>query len=321
MTSTIAAGTVPRGRSQSAGSVRLSSTKELVASMKGAVHISLGAYVMDPGSDLVNALASAASNGSDVRVRLGQAYVDERGEIRDSNAATAERLRAAGAHVVQTRDVEHLKAAVVDGRAFVDDRNWSGGTETVFSDDRPSDVRALRTALDSGVAVPGSEGFAVGKTDALQMEHDVIVSSRHKTLAVASETLTMKSHVFIDLVAAAQREPVHLLVSRRCVRDPQGRVALKQLVHGGVEVRIAAGDEGDEKYCLAGNRAWFGSANMTGTPKVQPLDWGLRTRSHLIVNAVHHRFEAEWKDAAIYRPPDAETPARLTGLTGSGVVG
>ena len=303
-----------------AASVRLSSTAELIGAIQHARAVSLGAYVLFPDGAIVDALADAAQRGVPVSVRSGTLFDDRGGALGAKHDAALRRLTASGAEVTQCADLQHLKAAVVDGVAYLDDRNWSGSQETVLRDDRPADVRAIRAALESGEAPPASRDFAAGKRGALRLESDVIARTRAEPLDVESETISRHSPVYKRLLKAAGHARVRLIVARREARQPVERKALNQLVKAGVEVHTGAQKYAGEKFCVTGSRFWVGSANATGSIGThQPLDWGLSSRSRAVAGSLHEHFETAWANSEAYA---GRAPAvRSSGLAGSAVVG
>jgi hypothetical protein len=73
---------------------------------------------------------------------------------------------------------------------------------------------------------------------------------------------------------------------------------LAQLSAAGAEVRVESGRH-DEKLCVAGNRAWIGSANATtGFPDT--VDWGVRTHAASAVDRLRATFERNWRAAKPY---------------------
>jgi hypothetical protein len=301
--------------------IRLSSTAELIGKIETARSVTFGSYVLFADSAVVDALADAARNGARVTVRLGALMNDGSGKLHAKNEAAARRLTANGAVVVQTAGIEHLKAAVVDGVAFLDDRNWAGSQETVLRDERSADVNAVRKALESGKPVPASRDFALGKSGALRLESDTIARTHGRWLDVESETITPYSPIVKRLVEAARTAHVRLIVAKRESRQPLERKALAHLVEAGVEVHTGPQKYGGEKFCVTGDQAWVGSANATGSfGRHQPLDWGLSSRSHAIANALHKDFVRAWRHTNAYVAPKLrESGAR--GLAGLGVAG
>ncbi|MGD1067061.1 MAG: hypothetical protein ABR975_09620, partial [Vulcanimicrobiaceae bacterium] len=130
----------------------LSSVAALAARIAGARHVALGGYLLPPG-DVQRALVTAAHEGARVDVVLPRApWPDPRGALARLNAATARDLRAAGVHVRLVRDDDHttfhLKAAVCDDVAYLDDRNWTGtGRGLIVADDDPGAVKLVRDTL------------------------------------------------------------------------------------------------------------------------------------------------------------------------------
>jgi hypothetical protein len=284
-----------------AGRIGLSSTAALIKAVSHADSVTLGSYVLNRSSALVRALEDAARRGARVRVRIGDPYRDS-GDISATNEAAVDALRASGVAVTKTTSLEHLKAAVVDGTAYLDDRNWAArGPQTVVVDSRPKDVAAIERALETGVAGRGGDTFALGKRDAQNLERDAIASSRRSTLEVESETLTINSRVEDALLSAAERGHVRLIVSRENVSDPNERPALVQLARNGVEIRVgdAQTGVGNEKFCVGGARAWIGSANASYCGDGRgPLDWGLLTSARGMVRALRDQFATNWNASA-----------------------
>ena len=75
-----------------------------------------------------------------------------------------------------------MKAAVVDGVAWLDDRNWAGsGSETVVRDSDPDDVAAVAAAV---AGRPGADRhLATTKAGAQRLESAVIADAGSAPLA------------------------------------------------------------------------------------------------------------------------------------------
>ncbi|MGH7729475.1 MAG: phospholipase D-like domain-containing protein, partial [Vulcanimicrobiaceae bacterium] len=132
----------------------LASDARFLQALGSARSAALCAYVLEPGGAVVRALAAAAQRGAAVRVELdGVPYDPEgTGALARENRRVAAGLRAAGASVELTppgAPLLHLKGAMVDGTAFLDDRNWPGdGRDTIVETSDADDVAALGAALD-----------------------------------------------------------------------------------------------------------------------------------------------------------------------------
>ena len=291
-----------------AASVDFSSTADVVAAVRHARSVSLGAYVL-PNPRLVRALEGAADGGARVRVRLGAPFHDPKGTLRRANEAVVRELRSHRVDAAIARGgLMHLKAAVVDGRAYLDDRNWGGrGFDDVVTDSDPADVAAVRAALDGRPPRP-SPSFAATKRDALDLERDVVAASAGG-LDLQSEVIG-PGPISSALAGAARREHVRLIVSSDEIRrGPRERRALDRLASSGVEIRIGRGSRGgNDKLCVGGGTAWVGSANATWAAPGS-LDWGLRIQDASLVARLRGRFEANWTDGLPFVPAAREAPA------------
>ncbi|MBD5604175.1 MAG: hypothetical protein IAI48_03675 [Candidatus Eremiobacteraeota bacterium] len=248
-----------------------------------ASSVAVSAYVLEPHGAMARALVTAADRGASVSVTLDG--LDAR--------ATARELRAHGIRVsygAPSGDDVHLKAAVVDGVAYLNDRNWSANDETIVATSRASEVDAIRDAI---AGRPRSVGrLATEKSAALALEADAI---RH-----GGDRIDVESESFgASAISAALRERVaagahvRLLVNARVAfeRDSfRERALLRDLAARGVEVRVAPAAE---KLCVAGKRGWVGSANATyaGEPMT---DWGLALDDPAMLATLEDTFERNW---------------------------
>jgi hypothetical protein len=188
-----------------------------------------------------------------------------------------------------------MKAAVVDGDAFLDDRNWpDDGRDFIVRTRDADDVAAVASALQG--APLGDGHLQTRKAQALAQEAHLIYATPAHAIDCESESFGF-STVYAALKARASKDDsVRLLVS---ARDLQGGAntreleALHKLAQAGVSVRVGADDE---KICVAGDRAWVGSANASrGAPDT--IDWGMRTSQPAVVSALRDRFERNWNAA------------------------
>ena len=272
--------------------------------------IVLGASLLGPGR-LLNALEAAARRGARVAVRLeGRPYTGGRSraaeQLAERNARSVLALRAAGADAVEVDASDgdgaplHLKGAICDGVAYLDDRNWPvSGTDTIVRDTRAGDVAALRAALLQRRAA-SSRDFWSAKGDALAAETRLLDASRSaRQVDVESESFGYgRIYAALERLASAGVR-CRVIVDERAL-TPQAVAALGHLRAAGVRVRAG---NATEKMALAGEaRAWVGSANATYGNAGQ-LDWGLRTRARSVVGELRAHFEANWS---------ASKPLRLT---------
>jgi hypothetical protein len=264
----------------------LSSVPALTARIAGAHDVALGAYVLGPGP-VWEALIGAAHRGARVDVVLPRApWPDPDGDRRRTNAAAARALRAAGAHVrllgSDPYTTFHLKAAVCDGIAYLDDRNWTrSGRELVVADDDPPAVALVRAALrGQGGAI---DGLATRKDDAQRLELDLIASAGTAPVTVETETIGAGPLTAALAQHAAAGAATTLIVSGAA--NAHAGHLLAQLRQAGVTVRTGGTNQ---KLALVGERAWIGSANATFAGKAygKQLDWGTVTADVPLVSAV-----------------------------------
>jgi len=274
----------------------------VVAAIARGSEVALSAYVLRPGSPVEAALERAADRGARVSVTLeGHPYRGGSGADSPAraNRRTAETLRQHGVAVrLAGRDAipVHLKAAVIDGTAYLDDRNWTGdGHDTIVATTGARQVAAVASAA-AGRATAPVPGLALDKAAALRLEARSIRDAGGDHLDVQSESFGYSCVYDALRDRAASGTHVRLVVSAREYahrRNTAERSALRHLREAGVEVRVVAGDE---KLCIGGDRGWVGSANATYAGKPM-LDWGMQTRDPSLLRELERRFEATWATA------------------------
>jgi PLD-like domain len=251
---------------------------------------------------VVAALERAAERGAHVRVHLEPEPYDPGGlgaRARANEAMIAE-LRAHGVDAALAVEMPnaplHLKAAVVDGRAFLDDRNWlADGRDTIVFVHGAHETAAVRAAIRGGYAA--DDHVAVRKREALALEADTIDCAVHG-ISVESESFGSGVVARALLARACAGESVRLLVSSRDVRSMREVTVLSRLEVEGVKVRVEGGGD-NEKFCIAGDRVWVGSANATGGFP-DTVDWGVRTRAKDVVHTLRAVFERHWNHAKAF---------------------
>jgi hypothetical protein len=233
-----------------------------------------------------DALTGAARRGAHVAVTLqADPYRNPFGGR--CNAEAARVLRAAGAGVSllpSERTPFHLKAAVCDGVAYLDDRNWTKrGPEIVVADDDPHDVGLVRDALAGRGGA--DRALATRKDVALSREVALVDGARGEPVTVETERIATS-----PLTRALQRHArsgakTTLIVAPSKSRGAREKSAIAQLAADGVIVREGGSNQ---KLALAGRVAWIGSGNATGASgrSAAQLEWGLRTRNRALVGAV-----------------------------------
>ena len=280
----------------------LASAATVFGAIAAARTVELAAYALAPNAPIVRALETAGDRGAAARVALQGHPMGPDGAAGavGANAAVAADLRGHGVAVRLTDAAEeavHLKAAVVDGRAYLCDRNWANDArETIVSIDDPAEVEIVRSALDGRSG--GDETFSTDKSAALRLEAATIANATADRIDVETESFgftTVSTALEARLRAGAH---VRLLVcgayvagdGKAAVRERRALCALRAL---GAEVALTPATE---KLCVAGTSAWVGSANQTFA--VSPtLDWGLRSDDAGSAAALEARFEGTWGSA------------------------
>jgi phosphatidylserine/phosphatidylglycerophosphate/cardiolipin synthase-like enzyme len=275
-------------------SVRFAAPSEVFGRIAGASRVALSAYTLEPRGEMVRALDAAASRGARVSATLeGFSGRADARDLRRVALANARDLRAHGVRVrlgTGGRDAVHLKAAVVDGTAFLDDRNWAARGETIVATTDPGEVGAVRDAIDGRPRDAGA--LATDKRSALEREAEAI---RRGGDHVDLETESFGP----GIVATALRERaaggahVRLLVNDHIASETRARgerALLRELARAGVEVHVSCASE---KLCVAGDRGWVGSANATSAG--EPMtDWGLTVEDPSLLGTLATTFERNW---------------------------
>jgi hypothetical protein len=289
----------------------LSSVAAFTACLAGAKSVDFASYTLHPGP-VRSALVEAARAGAGVRVRLeGRPLDDAAGTLRAANLDSVAVLAAAGADAALTPAGSpelHLKAAVVDGVAWLDDRNWTGDVhETVVRDSDAGASAELRRALHGD---PGGDGpLQTTKGAAAAAEAALLRGAGDHPVDVESESFGTGPVYAVLLARARAGSPSRLLVASReasgtgAVGDAERR-CLARLASLGVEIRTGGSRETDlsEKLALVPDAVWIGSANATyaGGWAGQQADWGIATRDPGIVDGIRAAFEANWRDGRPY---------------------
>jgi hypothetical protein len=286
--------------------IALDNAAGFVRALARAHDVSLTAYTLHDGP-VLRGLEAAAERGARVVVRVERDPLDDRaGTLHRQNAAALTALRAAGATARETAPGEpvlHLKAAVVDGTAWLDDRNWAGGgAERIVRDTARADVAAVASALAGG---PGGNGrLATTKAAAQRLEAGVIDRAGAGPLLVESESFGNGAIYSALLRRARAHRPTRLIVAGREAAEAGNRLErahLQRLAQLGVRIRVGNPRRADldEKLAVAPRAGWVGSANATYArgPAGAQRDWGLATRSAPVVDGLRAAFERNWSAA------------------------
>jgi hypothetical protein len=282
--------------------ISISSEKQVAGAIRRARSVLLTAYTLRPGR-ILSSLEGAARHGARVTVRLeGRPYGDATGELIADNRRAVKALRrlGAGAKLVDTNarngPALHMKAAICDGVAFLDDRNWPDRGDTIVRDDFHSDVCAIEAAALKKPAVRSTE-FWTTKAQALAGERRLLASATQaQRVDVESESFGSGSGTYGELKRLAESGvPCRLIVAQRDLNARSER-ALQSLEQSGVAVRVSGSDE--KMAIVGGTRAWIGSANSTSSYlNGDQIDWGLRTDAPDVLKHLRRRFQTTWNAA------------------------
>jgi phosphatidylserine/phosphatidylglycerophosphate/cardiolipin synthase-like enzyme len=270
--------------------VRFVTPSEVLGRIAEASRVAISAYTLEPHG-------AAADRGARVAVTL-EGFAG-RSDARDLRRVALENARDLRAHGVRVRlgngrgEEVHLKAAVIDGTAFLDDRNWAARSETIVATTEPGEVAAVLDAIAGRPHDAGS--LATEKRSALEREAEAIRRG--------GDHVDLESESFgPGIVATALRERaaggahVRVLVNDRIASERRARgerALLRELAQAGVEVRASAASE---KLCVAGDRGWVGSADATfaGEPMT---DWGRTVDEPALLGTLATTFERNWNAA------------------------
>lgn len=285
--------------------LRIASGASFLRAIQTARSVELTASLLTRGKHgVVAALEAGAQRGARVRVRLEYDPYDPGGSggRERANAALVTELAAhdIDAALVKSEPAAplHLKAAIADGRLFLDDRNWlADGRDAIVTTRDSVDVNAVRAAMRGDRGEPAH--VAVRKREALALEADTIARAAGAGIAAQSESFGRGVVARALWERACAGESVRLLVSSRDIQTEGETRILASLSAAGAQVRVENGGH-NEKLCVAGDRAWLGSANATaGFPDT--IDWGAQTRAASVVKTLRARFERNWQAARPYR--------------------
>jgi hypothetical protein len=283
--------------------VRLSSTAAVLQALHRARQVTFSSYILHPG-DVENALVAAAKRGARVHVRLDGDLFGGSAQMHKDNVNAVKALRSAGADakLVHMTDAEgpslHMKAAVCDGVAFLDDANWNGWNDMVIRDTDSAHVRAIRrAALQNDHAPVGT--LSLTKKDALLSEARVIGhAKRGDVVDVETEELHACAVTSALRKAAGAGARCRVLVSEFAARkDPGTQASAASLKKAGIDVRMVRSSE--KLAVTAGSRAWIGCADATSIYRNEGrIEWSLTRVPPAVVHAVRKRFDAHWDASA-----------------------
>jgi hypothetical protein len=266
----------------------------MLASLQSAREVTFSSYFLKPGP-VVDALLKAAGRPhSAVHVRLEAALYGGSKHMDPENRAAFESLKGAGIDVqlVEKPDL-HMKAAVCDGVAFLDDRNWNTRGDTIVRDDTRSHVKAIRDAILQRESA-GPRDLRLTKTGALYAEAHMLRAKHVSGVDVETEFLggSPVSKALRELRAKNMR--CRVLISAQAY-DHGGPTsdAAHSLAKIGVDVRIA---KANDKLAVAGTHAWIGSANASSTrPNPDAVEWSLTTANPRVAREIRSRFNQNWR--------------------------
>jgi hypothetical protein len=263
----------------------LSSVSAVIDRVGSARDVAFGSYFLPRGT-MRDSLVAAAQRGAHVAVTLqADPYRNPFGAR--CNTAAARALRAAGATVTllpSARAPFHLKAAVCDGVAYLDDRNWTKrGPEIVIADDDAADVALVRAGLAGSGGADAT--LATRKDEALRREVELVDAARNAPVIVETERVATSPLTRALERHAASGAPTTLVLGRTSRHSSREARTLAAFASAGVRIREGGTNE---KLALAGNVAWIGSGNATGASGrgAGQVEWGMLTREPALVAAV-----------------------------------
>jgi hypothetical protein len=156
-------------------------------------------------------------------------------------------------------------------------------------DDDGRDVVRVRDAL-AGRDDGDADGVALGKARALSAEAALIDAAGDEPIVVASEAFGDGPVASAVERRARSGAPTTLVVDARELHA-RGRALVRGLARMGVTVEKS---DANEKYVLAGDAVWVGSANATwaGGELADQADWGFIARDPPLVAALRRRLGA-----------------------------
>ena len=278
--------------------LELSSYQAFSKALGAARDVNLAAYTLGEGTT-ERALVVAAEHGAAVRVRLaGTVYDDPHGALALHNAHEAAYLAEHGVDAaVSDAKALHIKAAVIDGQAFFDDRNWCGDDDLLIHSDVAEDISSTTAALAGATVPPVPDGLTFTKGEALAEEAKLLAGGSD-TVALQTETLG-PSIITTLLQAAAAHAGVRVMLKRESGHmSARNAKAIATLQAHGVLVRTTTGND---KFCIAGEHGWIGSANASGgDPRMS--DWGVPVDDPQSIEQLRRRFESLWEKAKASAP-------------------
>lgn len=262
--------------------------------MRHAKVITLAAFSLRRDSVIVRSLEAASARGSRVSVVLARGF----GVYSPQNSETARELakHAVRVHLVGlSQRPTHIKAAILDGRLYLSDRNWTSRSTdaVVIRDSIPGDRYLIERSFagQSGA----NDHLWTRKGEALVAEAGVLATAHSHHVRVASESFGMGTPVYRQLIQRRKRgDAVSLLIARsEYVHGRREKEAAAHLAAAGVEIRLSSTNE---KMAIDGATVWIGSANATaGLP--EQLEFGMVLTSGTIAEQLQKQFDREWKNA------------------------
>lgn len=276
----------------------------MLQALKTAHDVTFSAYFLW-GGRVKTALEDAAKRGAVVHVRL-EGFEGKQGALEIDNRNVVQELKTyrIDARLVHqtkaSRPALHMKAAVCDGVAFLDDCNWRTSDDTVIRDDSPVDVLAIKHAA---LHEPRERKATISldKAGALSVERNLLGrAARGDRVDVETETISYHSDIYSSLKRLVTKGVHCRLLANYRLSDEKERRALELLAAAGVRVRTT---RFTEKLAVENAaKAWIGSANATSTHyNGDCIDWGLKTDDAQLVWTVQARFNAHWRLARPFR--------------------
>jgi hypothetical protein len=285
--------------------VGLAAHSTFVRALDGASSIVFGSYSLASHGSVARALERAGGRGAAVSVTLeGEPFPGADGDaLSRANQSVARDLREHGVRVRLAGPADerfHLKAATVDGKAYLDDRNWpDDGGDTIVATSAPSGVAAVASALEGHPASNGA--LATEKAPALRLEADAIANASGERIDVETESFGGCAVTAALRARATAGTHVRLIISAVAYArsTPREHSEVAHLAAAGIAIRLG---RSAEKLCIGGDRGWVGSANASYSPGPM-FDWGLPTHDRAVLDGLARSFARDWQRARPLEPP------------------
>ncbi len=273
------------------------------STLSSAKVICFSAYVFTNAS--FSALDAAAKNGANETVILPA-------EEQSQDSSYAAQLAADGAHIVydpgSSTPPLHAKLAIVDGKAYLDGRNWDT-SDVVINDTYADDFTAIENAF--ALNPTSSQNLDTLKSVALAREASMITAAapmKGVTVRFMTESFSSgASNVISALESAAQAgATVEVVVLSSYVSGNSSEQSLLTTLKSppyNMAVRLNPAS-GSEKMTLISSTTtgWFGSSNATSSSSNASnyIDWGLTVGDASVLSSLQSYFDSVFAMSSVY---------------------